>query len=63
MFKCVQCEMPLNNMSIIYWFDEKWYIKGSIKQLPFCGCECGTKYYNENGYNKMEVLKNVKGSN
>ena len=54
--------MPLNNMSIIYWFDEKWYIKGSIKQLPFCGCACGTKYYNENSYNNMEVLKNVKGS-
>ena len=24
MFKCVQCEMPLNNMSIVYWFDEKF---------------------------------------
>ena len=57
MFKCAQCEMPLNNMSVLYWFDEKWYIKGSTKQLPFCGCACGTKYYNENGFNKKIPLK------
>ena len=54
--------MPLNNMAIVYWFDEKFYIKGSTKQLPMCSCDCGTKYYDENGYNKMDVLKNVKGS-
>ena len=60
MFKCVQCEMPLNNMSIVYWFDEKFYIKGSTKQLPLCSCDCGTKYYDENGFNKKDVLKNVK---
>ena len=47
MFKCVQCEMP----SIVYWFDERFYIKGSTKQLPLCSCDCGTKYYGENGFN------------
>ncbi len=57
MFKCVQCEMPLNNMSIVYWFAEKFYIKGSTKQLPLCSCACGTKYYEENGFNKKVPLK------
>jgi hypothetical protein len=47
-------------MAIIYWFDEKFYIKGSTNQLPLCSCECGTTYYNDNGYNKKDVLKNVK---
>ena len=63
MFKCVQCEKILNNMAIVYWFEEKWYIKGSTYQLPLCSCKCGVEYYEKNGYNKKDVLKNVKGSN
>ena len=64
MLKCSYCSTILPpDMDIKYYFDEKFYVKDSKKLLPFCGCECGTKYYNENGYNKMDVLKNVKGSN
>ena len=54
--------MLLNNVAIVYWFEEKWYIKGSTRQLPLCSCDCGTKHYEENGFNKQSVLKNVKGS-
>jgi hypothetical protein len=49
-------------MDVKYYFDEKFYIKDSKRLLPFCSCDCGTKYYNENGYDKMEALTNVKGS-
>ena len=57
---CVQCKTMFPVEQCIYYFDEKFYIKGSTNQLPLCSCECGTTYYNDNGYNKKDVLKNVK---
>jgi len=61
MTECAYCKKVLLPMEEVkYYFDEKFYIKGSKNLLPFCSCECGTKYYNENGYNKMEVLTNVR---
>ena len=62
MFKCANCGTNFIH-ECKYWFDEKFYIKGSTRQLPFCSCDCGTKYYDENGFNKKSILKNVKGSN
>ncbi len=64
MLKCSYCSnILLPNMDVKYYFDEKFYIKDSKRLLPFCSCDCGTKYYNENGYNKMEVLTNDKRYN
>tara|TARA_B100001245_G_C22640982_1_gene315206 strand:- start:419 stop:565 length:147 start_codon:yes stop_codon:yes gene_type:complete len=47
-------------MDIKYWLDEKYYVKDSKVNYPFCSCDCGTKFYNENNYLEKEVLKNVK---
>ena len=61
MFKCSYCSIELDPMmDIKYWLDEKWFVKGSTNSYPFCGCECGTKFYNENNYIEKEVLKNVR---
>jgi hypothetical protein len=43
-----------------YWIDEKFFIKGSKKQIPFCSCECSTNYYTKHNYLNKEVLKNVR---
>ena len=56
MTECAYCKKVLLPMEEVKYY----YIKGSKNLLPFCSCECGTKYYNENGYNKMEVLTNVR---
>ena len=49
---------PEKRQKLIYYrnleFDEVpfvWNISKPARYLPFCGCECGTKYYN------AEVLK------
>ena len=59
---CFQCKQPFIESSCKYWFDEKFYIKGSISQLPMCSCQCGVDYYDKNGFDKKSILKNVKGS-
>jgi len=60
-FKCSYCSVELDSMmDIKYWLDEKYYVKDSKVNYPFCSCDCGTKFYNENNYLEKEVLKNVK---
>jgi len=59
MLKCAQCETNFIH-ECKYWFDEKFYIKGSAKQLPFCSCKCGSEYYEKNNFKNQVVLKNVK---
>ena len=58
--QCAQCNKDVDTDTMIYLLDERYFIKGSVVKHPFCGCECGTKFYNENGYNKMDTIKGVK---
>ena len=62
MVECVYCKKIVNELEVKYWLDEKFYVQGSKVNYPFCSCDCGTKFYNENNYLEKEVLKNVKGS-
>ena len=58
---CVQCKTMFPVEQCIYYFDEKFYIKGSTRQLPFCGPKCSTEHYNEGGWVNKATLKGVKG--
>ena len=58
--QCAQCNNDVDGGEIKYYLDEKYFIKGSNVIHPFCGCACGTKFYEENGYNKMDTIKGVK---
>ena len=58
--QCAQCNKDVDGDKIKYYLDEKYFIKGSNVIHPFCDCACGTKYYEENGYNKMDTIKGVK---
>ena len=60
MIECTYCKKTVNEVEVKYWLDEKFYVKDSMNNYPFCSCDCGTKYYNENGYDKMEAIKNVR---
>ena len=57
---CSQCHIPFEH-ECIYYFDEKFYIKGSTRKLPFCGPKCSTEHYNEGGWVNKTILKGVKG--
>jgi hypothetical protein len=58
--QCAQCNEDVDGDEIKYYLDEKYFIKDSNAIYPFCSCACGTKYYEENGYNKMDIIKGVK---
>jgi hypothetical protein len=58
--QCAQCEKDVDTNTIIYLLDERYFIKDSVIKHPFCSCACGTKFYDENGFNKMDTLKGVK---
>ena len=60
MFKCANCGTNFIH-ECKYWFDEKWYIKGSKRKLPFCSPKCSTRHYQEGDWINKEVLKGVKG--
>ena len=59
MIKCANCDKEFMH-ECKYWIDEKFFIKGSKKQIPFCSCECSTNYYTKHNYLNKEVLKNVR---
>lgn len=58
---CFQCHNPFPAEECKYFFDEKFYIKGSTRQLPFCSPKCSTEHYREGGWINKTVLKGVKG--
>ena len=48
MVECAYCKKIVNELEVKYWLDEKFYVQGSKVNYPFCSCDCGTKFYNEN---------------
>ena len=60
MVECAQCKKEVDTDTIIYCLDEKFFIEGSVIKYPFCSCACGTKFYDDNGYNNMDTIKGIK---
>tara|TARA_B100002019_G_C21205528_1_gene566428 strand:- start:532 stop:702 length:171 start_codon:yes stop_codon:yes gene_type:complete len=53
---CGYCDKTITT-TIKYYFDERFFVKNSNKQIPFCNSECSTKWMTREKYYDTKTSK------